>query len=100
MPDEDWDLLKRAKDFRQNSNRLRKRFGAPLAALIVVALVIFGVWWNWDEITKKPGISEIVLWIERKTIVPAQTGSSDHCHCTPGRRPESATREAAARRAR
>jgi len=74
MPDEDWDLLKRAKDFRQNSNRLRKRFGAPLAALIVVALVIFGVWWNWDEITKKPGISEIVLWIERKTIVPAKPG--------------------------
>jgi hypothetical protein len=74
MPDEDWDLIKRAKGFRQNFDRLRKRFGAPLAVLIVVALVIFGVWWNWEEISKKPGISEIVAWIERKPIVVARPG--------------------------
>ena len=33
-----------------------------------------GVWWFWDDIAKKPGVAEVVAWVERKPIVPAKPG--------------------------
>ena len=56
------------RDFR----RLRRRVGVPGAVAIVLAIGGAYIWWQWDEIAKRPGVAEIVAWLNREPIIPAR----------------------------
>jgi exonuclease VII small subunit len=74
VPDEDSSLFNRAEGFWRDFHKLQQRVGTRLAILVTVAVASGGVWWLWDDIAKKPGVTEIVAWVERKPIVPAKPG--------------------------
>jgi hypothetical protein len=68
------DFFDRVEKLRRVFGRLRKRVGAPGAALIFVAIAAASVWWFWDDLKQKPGVEWLVARIEQKPIVPARPG--------------------------
>jgi hypothetical protein len=40
--------------------RLRKRVGTPVATLLLLLVVSAMVWWNWEDIAKRPGVGWII----------------------------------------
>ena len=57
---------------------LRQRIGLPLTIVVslsVAAIVASGlVWWEWDDIVKRPGVHWLVAHYNQKPILPAPTG--------------------------
>jgi hypothetical protein len=49
---------------RQHACRV-KRIGLPFS-LLVVLILIGWIWWNWDEVKKRPGISRIIAYVRGK----------------------------------
>jgi hypothetical protein len=52
---------------------LAKSIGLPLSFAIAL-LAIAGVWWNWDEFKKRPGVARTVAYLRRKWF-PTPTSS-------------------------
>ncbi len=52
--------------WKASFRQMRKQFGWPAAALITLSSAVGFVWWNWDEIAKRPGI-------EWARTLPAET---------------------------
>ncbi|HXZ01507.1 MAG TPA: tetratricopeptide repeat protein [Stellaceae bacterium] len=53
---------------------LRNRFGVSAAVIVAVLAVAAVVWWQWDEIAKKPGVSAVVAWIMRTPLPSVEQG--------------------------
>ena len=45
--------------------RLRRRHGPLRAGLIIVVLASVCLWWNWDEIIKRPGVDRFLKSIQK-----------------------------------
>lgn len=53
---------------------VRKRYGR-LGILFLAAVTTLGLlWWQWDEIKAKPGISAIIDWLEERPVPQAAPG--------------------------
>jgi hypothetical protein len=74
VADEESDLLSRLKSLRRDFGRLRKHVGTPAAIVVGLAIGIGALWWFWDDLAKKPGVEQVVAWIERASIDPAKPG--------------------------
>jgi hypothetical protein len=46
-------------------NQLRRKIGTSIAILVLLIFAALAVWWNWDQLTKKPGVDQLVQWIAR-----------------------------------
>jgi hypothetical protein len=43
--------------WKASFERIRQRFGMPVAVLLALSVAGGLVWWNWDDIAKRPGIN-------------------------------------------
>jgi hypothetical protein len=67
-------LIDGLSTWKATFDRLRNRFGAPVAILLVLTLAGGLVWWNWDDISKRPGIIELLSWLSERPIPKVQPG--------------------------
>jgi tetratricopeptide (TPR) repeat protein len=54
--------------------RMRRRFGLPAAVLLALLAGGGFVWWNWEDIAKKPGVERLIERLSRRTIQTAPAG--------------------------
>ena len=54
---------------------LRTEVGLIPAVLIVLALVSVLAWWKWDELAKRPGVTQLLARLSRRRISHARSGS-------------------------
>jgi tetratricopeptide (TPR) repeat protein len=55
-------------------DRLRARFGMPVALLFILSVACGVIWWNWEEIAKRPGIERGVKFLDQQPLPTAPTG--------------------------
>ena len=60
--------------WRASFDRLRKQFGLPVAALLIFSIACGVIWWNWEEIAKRPGIERGVEFLHEQPLPTAPTG--------------------------
>jgi tetratricopeptide (TPR) repeat protein len=60
--------------WKASFERMRQRFGLPVAILLALSVAGGLVWWNWDEIAKRPGAEWVLDLIKRRPIPPAPAG--------------------------
>ncbi len=60
--------------WKASFDRLRQRFGLPIALLLVLTVIGGLVWWQWDDIAKRPGIEAFVAWFHQKALPTAPSG--------------------------
>ena len=48
---------------------LAKRIGLPLS-IVIGLLAIAVIWWNWDEVKKRPGVARTLAYLRGK-LFPA-----------------------------
>jgi hypothetical protein len=61
--------------WKASFDRLRAQFGIIAAFLLVLSFAGGLIWWNWEDISKKPGISYVLSWLDQRPIAKIQ---SDH----------------------
>jgi hypothetical protein len=54
--------------------RIRQRFGMPVAVLLALSVAGGLAWWNWDEIAKRPGVASILARFNQRAIPTASAG--------------------------
>jgi len=54
--------------------RMGRKLALLQAAAVVLALLAGSVWWEWDELAKKPLIGQFIGWLSQKPIVAAKPG--------------------------
>jgi len=54
--------------------RVRQRFGMPVAVLLSLSLAGGLVWWNWDDIAKRPGVESILARFKQRALPAAPAG--------------------------
>jgi hypothetical protein len=47
---------------------VRKRFGIPGIVALAALLVLGGIWWKWDDVSKVPGIAELVKLLSQEKL--------------------------------
>jgi tetratricopeptide (TPR) repeat protein len=47
---------------------VRKRFGVPGIVVLAALLVLGGIWWKWDDVSKVPGIAELVRLFSQEKL--------------------------------
>jgi hypothetical protein len=60
--------------WKASFDRLRKQFGLPVAALLIFSLACGVIWWNWEEIAKRPGIERGVEFLHEQPLPIAPMG--------------------------
>jgi hypothetical protein len=60
--------------WKTSFERVRQRFGMPVAILLGLSVAGGMVWWNWDEIAKRPGIEWVLAWFHQKALPIAPVG--------------------------
>jgi hypothetical protein len=60
--------------WKTSFDRLRNQVGVPLAVLVLVLCACGLVWWSWEEISKKPGVLNLVSWLSEPPIPKVQPG--------------------------
>jgi tetratricopeptide (TPR) repeat protein len=55
-------------------DRLRQRFGMPVAGLLTLSVAGGLVWWNWDDIAKRPGVEWVLAWFNQRALPTAPAG--------------------------
>jgi hypothetical protein len=54
--------------------RVRQRFGMPVAVLLALSVAGGLVWWNWDDIAKRPGVESILARFKQRALPTAPAG--------------------------
>jgi hypothetical protein len=54
--------------------RISQRFGMPVAILLGLSVAGGLVWWNWDDIAKRPGVESIHARFNQRTLPTAPAG--------------------------
>jgi hypothetical protein len=54
--------------------RIRQRFGLPVAILLVLSVAGGFVWWNWDDIAKRPGVDWVTARLHQNAVPHAEAG--------------------------
>jgi hypothetical protein len=44
---------------KSSFGRIRQRFGLPIAVLLALSVAGGFIWWNWEDIAKRPGVEWI-----------------------------------------
>jgi tetratricopeptide (TPR) repeat protein len=60
--------------WKASFERIRQRFGMPVAVLLALSVAGGLVWWNWDDIAKRPFVEPIVEWFNQKALPTAPAG--------------------------
>jgi hypothetical protein len=58
--------------------RVRQRFGMPVAMLLALSVTGGWVWWNWDDIAERPGVEWVLAWVSQKLLPTAPVGQTPH----------------------
>jgi tetratricopeptide (TPR) repeat protein len=54
--------------------RMRRRYGLPAAALLVLSVTGGLIWWNWEDIAKRPGVARLFDWVNERPLPKATAG--------------------------
>jgi len=54
---------------------VRQQVGGAAAVLIAVLLAAGWIWWKWDDLAKRPGVSAVLARLGRRRIVPVPPGT-------------------------
>jgi len=76
-PEEKGPLEKRIdwlSGWKASFERIRQRFGVPFTVLLTLSVAGGFVWWNWNDIAKRPGVDWVLDLIKRRPIPPAAVG--------------------------
>lgn len=46
--------------WKASFGRIRQRFWLPVAVLLALSAAAGFVWWNWDDIAKRPGVARVL----------------------------------------
>jgi hypothetical protein len=60
--------------WKASFERMRQRFGMPVAVLLALSVAGGLVWWNWDDIAKRPGVESILARFQQKALPTAPAG--------------------------
>jgi hypothetical protein len=52
---------------------VRKRFGTSGIVALAVVLVLGGIWWKWDDVSKLPGVAELVKMLSQEKLPHADS---------------------------
>ena len=63
--------------WKASFERVRQRFGLPVAVLLTLSVAGGLVWWNWDEIAKRPGVEFNSRALQPKSA-PHRAGRASH----------------------
>jgi hypothetical protein len=55
--------------WKASFERIRQRFGMPVAVLLALSVVGGLVWWNWDDIAKRPGGRSLAIKITSRALI-------------------------------
>jgi hypothetical protein len=67
-------LIDWLSSWKASFDRLRNQFGVAVAVLLVLLCVGALTWWNWDDISKKLGVVDIVSWLTQQRVPKARPG--------------------------
>jgi hypothetical protein len=76
-PDEKGPLEKAIEWFsgwKTSFERMRQRFGMPIAVLLALSVGGGLVLWNWDDIAKRPGVESILARFKQRALPTAPAG--------------------------
>jgi hypothetical protein len=51
--------------WRRTFNDLRRRIGTSLSIVMLLFFALLAIWWNWEQLIKKPGIDQFVQSVTR-----------------------------------
>jgi hypothetical protein len=60
--------------WKASFERIRQRFGTPVAVLLALSVASGLVWWNWDDIAKRPGVERVLAWFNQRALPTASAG--------------------------
>jgi hypothetical protein len=60
--------------WKASFERTRQRFGMPVAVLLTLSVAGGLVWWNWDDIAKRPGVESILARFNQRALPTAPAG--------------------------
>jgi tetratricopeptide (TPR) repeat protein len=60
--------------WKASFERIRQRFGMPVAVLLALSVAGGLVWWNWDDIAKRPGVEAIFARLNQRAVPTAPAG--------------------------
>jgi len=60
--------------WKASFERIRQRFGMPVAVLLALSVAGGLVWWNWDDIAKRPGVESILARFNQRALPTAPAG--------------------------
>jgi hypothetical protein len=60
--------------WKASFERTRQRFGMPVAVLLALSIAGGFVWWNWDDIAKRPGVEWAIARFHQHAVPAAPTG--------------------------
>jgi hypothetical protein len=60
--------------WKASFERMRQRFGTPVAVLLALSVAGGLVWWNWDDIAKRPGVESILARFKQQALPTAPAG--------------------------
>jgi hypothetical protein len=60
--------------WKASFERIRQRFGMPVAVLLALSVAGGFVWWNWDDIAKRPGVESILARFQQRALPTAPAG--------------------------
>ena len=60
--------------WKASFERIRQRFGMLVAVLLALSVAGGFVWWNWDDIAKRPGVEWILQFAEQRPLPKATAG--------------------------
>jgi len=61
--------------WKASFERMRQRFGLPVAILLALSVAGGLVWWNWDDIAKRPGVDWVIARFSQHAVPIAKAGS-------------------------
>jgi hypothetical protein len=60
--------------WKASFERIRQRFGMPVAVSLAFLVASGLVWWNWDDIAKRPGVNWAFEWYSQRALPSAPAG--------------------------
>jgi hypothetical protein len=60
--------------WKASFERIRQRFGTLVAVLLSLSVVGGPVWWNWDDIAKRPGVESLLARFNQRALPKAPAG--------------------------
>ena len=60
--------------WKASFERIRQRFGMPVAVLLAFSVAGGWVWWNWDDIARRPGVESILARFKQRALPTAPAG--------------------------